>query len=1361
MNNITYNQYTTNFQFLSVCHYITSFGLFFYNHNLIPLDRRNHSSCVLNTFFDYIHNSENETETKLQLLRKVLKGSDLYGGGENETLDMKYLNETYQYIISSALFSHYGNIYGYLAQIINRSDNITYLALKEKVFQELSKTYISRDYCSSRYESFALTNLTINKVFNEYIWSMFPEPEKNNMEIMDINYIYAMIGLKIARSVQADSGNLSFDSYILLSQGIEIQTIDDESYQLAMELFATPALFYYASKERENFSKKDISVLINSNKFWQEAFETFFHFLNFSLQTTIRSDYEKSLHYKLEMELKSLENRTHIASKILKTVCNYSSYEEIPSFFVNVYKTSQFMLTYVLPDRCQFKSFPNLEKLYNSQFEYLTKLFNEIEQNSLERVLVNGKLIEKMNSNASVKFASVPNYEMHCMYCAPLPRKMNSDIYLLFAITENEETDFYAIRQENNTLTLLSSSVDEPEFSRAVANVSFLRMEVTIFSRFLKKRGEDYRVFIQRIADIKTEQFVQGLKNYYLDPTTGEKVIDFMKSLVPFYTCIESIKSGNEAGAVLSCSLDILTLLPVAGVAAKYSTKLWSTFLVEIGNQAFWSLPKLSIRGMGQIYRAVSRSLTEEILTRQLLRDFTVASLRTLDPGFELSFQIGRFSSQVLRRMFQSLSSRLTTISKNLLLPVESTMNVLRNPNLLPDETALVPKVIDQNNYNMVRYLYPGGSNYFGPKCLTSFGKVAEMRTIEGNTFQVPVVPLKSSGSSVHYQEYNPKTGKVSKEKLEIGRDDILRRVGIYIHQAAAEGKDITVVRNYHVYHNTMEWHPQAKENLNDNFNPPTEGDNPSSNLEPSSEDLPTDNTPKTSKTPENSHIPLHGLDTQQTFALLKKFKKNGLSALKEDKELLQFRRMVNSIDSYQTMQKVEQTRDLWIIQEQTRPSIVNLLKNLKEKQFYFNDITLVTDIPPSEIILKKKIKFSLKTEVRYHIKVNSQYGFINLAAVNKDFMNQYLVFPEVDFFVTDTKFVNGKEILIVELKHWSLKKEQWIKIRERDNMLLDNRQIVETPRGESVEKAALFISTNTPLKKFSESETFLKQYILKLVEDNTVPSYDSLARDIYAGTTLPEKYNKWKIKNHKFIDDVLYQKKLQQVDNLKSAKRTINKIYGGIYSQKVDPVFEIYHNSPTIKNLVRFEDFYIIFSLSFQNFLLDVNAYRRITATMLRLALRQSAYAEKLNPVKIYYSINLAVDEFDELITLKTGSDLMFTHVQAFQNNREYVLKNAGETKASDTLVLYELEVTNRACFVDLSSIFDDPNGQFFVLADTALRIMNRRKEIISGRNVFVVTLQDDMLLTEERIVNTVNMLHSLLSKDTKFYYNDLKKRN
>lgn len=160
----------SNSQLLNICHYITSFGIIFYNEGLIQIHKKNQTVPVINAFYQYLNGSSNATEARIQLLRKITGKPDFYNDGKNKILDTKYVNETYQYIIDIGLFSHYGNISGYVSGIMKRRKNSTIPDLKKTVIEDLSKNYKDYNFCSSRNETSKLIRLAIEKLTQEYVW---------------------------------------------------------------------------------------------------------------------------------------------------------------------------------------------------------------------------------------------------------------------------------------------------------------------------------------------------------------------------------------------------------------------------------------------------------------------------------------------------------------------------------------------------------------------------------------------------------------------------------------------------------------------------------------------------------------------------------------------------------------------------------------------------------------------------------------------------------------------------------------------------------------------------------------------------------------------------------------------------------------------------------------------------------------------------------------------------------------------------------------------------------------------------------------------------------------------------------------
>ncbi|XP_051171653.1 uncharacterized protein LOC127288306 [Leptopilina boulardi] len=1578
-------QQSSNFQFLSVCHYINIFGIYFYNNDLITLDERNQTIPVLNTLFEYLNKFDNEYEVKLKLLKKVLKGSDLYGGEENETLDMKYVIETYQYIISTALFSQYGNINGFLAQIINKANNVNFSALKKNVQESLSQNNISRDYCSPDDNNYKLTPLTIKKVFDDHIWPVFPQPEQE-MSIMEVNYIYAMVGLKIVRSVSSDITNLTFRDYVLIARELDLQDFNNQTYEMVLKLFSTPALFFYAYHQKDKFQK--IDHLTQNNEFWIEAYEFLFSHISSTMLQIVQKDIINSLHYKLENKISAIKSRTLIAIDILKAYCDYENYQQVSSVDIEMYKTLyHWTLKLVLPKRCLEYDLPELEQRYQDQFTSIQKLYHAIERDAIKQVIIDGKLMKKMNSNATVMLAEVPTYPQRCTYCSPTPRKANDGIYLLFAIKEENKKSFYALKQDDNILSLLKNNDNEKEFAKAVANDSSLIMEIAIFSKTLKQDNEDHRGFINRVADIKTTQFINKLKNYYYDETIGEKFLNVLKCLIPFYSCIEDVKAGNIVESAFSCTLDVLSLLPIANLVTKYAMKLSSSFSIQFGKMHLitntlaraGNIHKFSkLTMLNQISQTAIRTIGREIITKSFFKDLAVASLQTLDPGFEIFYHVGRFGSQVLGKLFQNMISSFKSIPslKNSILLLKSLLkSVKQNMNLPTYRTGLVPMVLAElNDYNVVKYFYPGGSNFFGPTCVESLGIIAELRSIEEYPFQIPVIQVNSPGE-ISYKQYIPKNGKIINTKLQKNNNDILHRVGYLLYEMATEGYNINRIHNYHVYHNTRNQIP-ANENPSANVNPPAErpptfwellqfpvnarqnivqqpnlqqfpnpqfqsGNTANYNYPntPNSEfqvtlrgnvethnfpqitnvefvttlrgniagpnfplsmnfELPSTSkgivkpeynspqsinnnplqsmslknhlntgekapsiikflhantdfsksfNPEISGTSINENLPLEAdsnipqkirrIEDLETFPeyrhkkfdknipegltrkdlilkdsetsvqdniqknnvigrlqqfvehsnplpneniikgpriyrkiigvsmyskyveILIKLKNNGLSYVKKVTAKVNFLRTVlNKLALIQLNENfpLQIPKKLWYTEIVKGQRKIDFLRNLKGHTFFFNDITLLRNKPPG--VLVPIDQFSFSVEVRYHITINSPYGFVDLSNFHFAFQDDYITFNDVFFTVTDTFFTEHNKILNIELKYKDVSIDDWRKLREQDiKNLFQEDKIVESPRMQSINRAANFMTENAPLCTFKLTKNFFSNYILNpfQVTGSRVPTYAMFAEQM-KNMKIVNSFENWKIDYHRYTYDVLYDYIIDETVGLSEAQRKINYLYDSVYFQNVEEVFDNYKRKRNIEMHIRFEDYYALYSYIKKTLVMNKDGMNRFEAAINRVALRQCN--NLVRPIKLFssgiFNREMTGKIFD---SLQKKTIISFNQLMKFSVSRtteEAKFLNQAKT-FPETRFLMELSLKNQAGVADFDRILNDENLSYVITSKFEFLVEDIRFKKIHNKEVMILKMKDYDSPTETRMLQMSKRLHELFSTETKFYSN------
>ncbi|XP_051155590.1 uncharacterized protein LOC127278100 [Leptopilina boulardi] len=1515
-----------NFQFLSVCHYITLLGTFFHNTNFITFEQQSQPDIVVNTLIEYLTIAKNETRSKHFLLTTILKGTDLYGGEKGEKLDKKYVNETFKYFINGVLFPNYSNINLYLAEMIQNSDNLNYSIFKKTVYNHLLQHHFNWEYCSQKNYTSTLPQLTIKKIFDEYIWSIFPQPEED-MSIMDVKYMYSMVGLNILRSTSLDEPNLSFSEYILISRELDLQHIDNETYKIVLPYYSTAALFFYASKGR------GINKINLNDEFWREAYKILFTEIDIKMNEIVSKEIENSLPYKLERQINNTKTRTMIAREILLLYCFPSVHGVYIETFVYLYKTVYlWTLKSILQRDCKTSHFPDLNNVFFKQFPKVEKLYKEIERNAITKVFIDSELYKKINLNGFMFSAKVEYRPKLCHSCPLQIINLNENIHTLFAIAGNRIKEFYAIRQMNGELTLVNVNGNLTKFIHSIVTDKdkSYKMNLNPYSTY-KHENENYKFFVERIANMKTKLFITNMTNVYYEETLGEKILNVVKSFIPLYNCIESSIAGDIRGATLSCSLDILSFMPLIGLFASTSFKIVNSvggsfsknvFFVNAVAKTSGIVTKMSLTtALKTIAKDSVITIANQIVTKEFFKGLTIASLRTLDPGFELLHSMGRFSFKMLGKLVKNFELIFKTISqaKNFILSLKTLlMNMQRNMHLITDIRGLVPKVLlKKNNYDIVRYHYPSGSHLFGPECIRSLDTIAELRTVQGASYKVAVVPVKSPGE-IFYKQFVPETGDIIGPNLKMDNNDLLRRVKFMVADMVANGPEMKITRDYHVYHNTIEWKIiPSKENSPVNLNQqlsPLENNSPqlpnlhphplpvstnvleevdyinsmikegdisnsfefstvqmqrlqefldnipgtsrqtlqikpkvniekveiipkgydhssqyvkqilegfkeNQNLNPNKRKLDTmseikeniashqhetqdllDNIPGTSRqnvqqnpnlSKEKVNTVSEGLENtlhrekmqklvfhsgtsmkrfentpvyyktmlklakyNEYVNLLKLWRNNGLKFMMTKRtKIYNFRRALNSLAHFQLNNgyPLRISRKLYHTQIMNGIENVNLLSNLKTKDFFFNDITLLTNKESMPLL---KLKDS-EIQVQYSLTITSPYGIVDLSHIHEDFVSDYITFGDVVFTVKDSSFIESNKILNIQLEQKRMSFSHWFQFLENDlTELLQMEKNEKLPRLSEIEKHASILSNSLPLTSLKSARRNLEGYILRIKPNKNVPTYNELVNEILSGK-LTHLYEDWKIGFHPYIQDLLLKSHLDNIFAESHAERRIQEIYGLTYSQDISTAFSKYNKIKDIRQHLRFEDYYILYSYTKRKSLLNIDGQRRMDAAINRLALRQSD-TDRVD-LMFHRAEIISEDYASYLLSLGKKKFITFEENIMLYPDRKMELDNCLKmTRTSNQMpLIMDIRLKNAAGLADVTSVISDETHPFYVMTSRSEFILedNVYIDTIEGVEVLIMKIEDGGSPLEKRMVNIAKNLQELFSTNTKFY--------
>ncbi|XP_043466012.1 uncharacterized protein LOC122500915 [Leptopilina heterotoma] len=770
-------------QFLTLVTYMNKLSDLFYAEELIKEEDKNQQFTIINTFYDYLNKSNNETELKEQIVRKLLEGSDLYGGQDNETLDMEYVNRTFDYIVSNTVFSQNGNIYGFLAEIVSTSKSLKLSVFRQTAFERLScLRNINDDGNVSN-----LTQLTIGKIAENFLWPLLPNAT-HDMEVVSVKYLYALAGHKLSQLAQMNMSEVSFQKYVTLAMAMEASAIGDELPKSVLQIFALPALLYYAHKETSKISQQPMKQLIKDEDFWSNAFFTLFSFLNTTFETIRQEALASNSLYQFHLKMSKFKNRTVVARETLHKECSYLNDTYLESL-IEDYKT------YSSSTRCHklAKLLPNLEQIYESQFSSIKEKYRLMELDFIRSAFDDLPLLKTLiNSTGTIVYKASPKpNDMYCYLCPPTMPTFNPNI-ILFGVKGENQTVFFALEQNENNVTLILHRGEKIEFNTRIGLEKNVEVEVPLVRTRIKQPEESFDFFVEKIAEMKAEEFRKQLFGYGYDTTSMEKFFEILKAFIPFYHCIQYARAGEQGMATLTCIGDVVGLIPFVGVfniGFKMSTMTINRFLLT----AELSLRSYTLRqailttmtvGLRNTALELSGIFSKVIFTKQMFKAVSVGVIRTLDPGFELVGKLTTRGSVLIGKVISSAFKRLSKTFPTLNFKYAKFENLWlhltgQGAKSADVKVVTVPGIESKEiGREVFRSIYPGGKEPFGPKYIQLSNGHAELRQMIGFENQIPVVISRvSKRGRIFYRRIDLKTEKPFGLELKINKNTQLENI--------------------------------------------------------------------------------------------------------------------------------------------------------------------------------------------------------------------------------------------------------------------------------------------------------------------------------------------------------------------------------------------------------------------------------------------------------------------------------------------------------------------------------------------------------------------------------------------------------
>ncbi|XP_051159220.1 uncharacterized protein LOC127280339 [Leptopilina boulardi] len=546
MNNIAYTNPLETVQFISICSYLYALSDFLFIEKYLPEVDQNRQIPVVNALYEYLEDYRDNQVMKLKLIRYLLKGSDLYGEEENENVDIIFVNTMFDYIIKSLVFNKYGNIYGFLAEVVRKTQNIQLDILFKEILSNLRTATFENEYG----EASRLTLLAANRIFTDIILPLFPQ-SKRNINFLSLDYILAQAGLlylkpgKINTAYYTDFENINstvldqenlFDEYLTTGLIIRKNLINNNRSLSNLPAFALPALFLYTSKKYID-DYENIAHLVFDPYFWKRTYENLLSHINecfYQINDELSNDTNYELHIVL---LKFYKHLAKIKDMLNINCKHLSSGEKINSPVL------------LLLNECRGEiMISSLSQLFINYLNIVSETFQKHDMKSVEQSF--GKpLLKSLNSaNVDIDLLAPKDNVVHGIFDSAT--RLPYDLFE-FNYHKNQTTEYYVLLRENYTTTLIKVADNDENFQDKIGVDIQLLLSHRFHRIHLKSVDQNMDLFLKEFIAYKTVRLESYLSFSGINQKIGDWWKEFGLTLVPFYKSkIEKAQDNSHVQSV-------------------------------------------------------------------------------------------------------------------------------------------------------------------------------------------------------------------------------------------------------------------------------------------------------------------------------------------------------------------------------------------------------------------------------------------------------------------------------------------------------------------------------------------------------------------------------------------------------------------------------------------------------------------------------------------------------------------------------------------------------------------------------------------------------------------------------------------
>ncbi|XP_043484481.1 uncharacterized protein LOC122512615 [Leptopilina heterotoma] len=685
-------------QMVSIFTYLNTLSDVLFVDNLLNETNQYQPIPVVNALYKYFFNLKKIEIEKIEfrkrrLARKLIEGTDLYGAKENEILDEAFIDALYRHLITTLVFEKYGNIQGFLLDVVRHSRDLRISTLQEKIITRLSE----EEFQSENGFKSQLDFLSIFKIYQDFIQPLFPVAGKDT-DLLSVDYIYAQAGAAFRLSTKTESlivprkyehgKNDDFNSYVVVGHTIEHLGIAKEIDEAALQVFSLPALFYYVTKRAEKLQGETTAAIVNNPKHVSKALRILFFHLK---ETFDRVEKARNDDYRLQFysARSKFKNRTALAREMIRTGCPIVKEENLEQEVLR-YKNNPEDYECRTEGKTQGTigtKLEDLNRIYQQKVNEVAEKYLKYEVGSIRDAFGEDRIRFIDANEVEVSRGLVVNVYDGTNVIQTQLVKESADLFRFYFV-KNDTSIYYAIVREDDNLMVIqqddgvsdgcndsmsnntSGSARTDGFQPSIihCNPNDFREKLNLppsqkfrdinFPDVKKHKLEKFDIFLTRISRERSTLFNKSLADYGYEQTKKEWWKQFGLSFVPFYNCIHGIHSRNIEETEIACSLDVLIALPLVGEVGYLATKLTTAFTRSVIYSAGTTLGSLGLRTImrGILAKLGSVGLTEAehftvLFNQQTFRNVGLSFLRYVDPGFELIYTIGKGGLRAIRNL--------------------------------------------------------------------------------------------------------------------------------------------------------------------------------------------------------------------------------------------------------------------------------------------------------------------------------------------------------------------------------------------------------------------------------------------------------------------------------------------------------------------------------------------------------------------------------------------------------------------------------------------------------------------------------------------------------------------------------------